>query len=82
MELIFQHRARHGFVPSEQKSPARWLAEIAGEIVFLGKHLEQEYDRPLTPTATPPMGRNERLKRLALGQRLEGDSNQQQGHRW
>ena len=82
MELIFDHRAEHGFVPGTPAPATGWLSacgDIANQLIFLGKHIEQANDQPLTPAPTPRMSRNERLKRLAMGQKLSSDDDRQQG---
>ena len=87
MELIFDYRAEHGFVPGTPAPDAGWLVGygLVSDIIRLGKYAEDmmfgDQQQPLTPAAPHIDSKDRRrlaLKKLAKGQKLSSDDGQQQ----
>ena len=77
LEALFVYRQAVGFRPGTEEPEIGWLGEAASALIRLGKSLEQSADLP--PLPAPPVWteskqrRREALKKLAMGQKLNGD---------
>ncbi len=82
LEKLFAYRQATGFCPGTLEPDEGWMGELAAGLVQLGRALEREADLPQLPT--PPvwtdskLRRREALKKLAMGQKLSHDTDQQQ----
>ena len=82
LEKLFAHRQATGFCPGTLEPDEGWMGELVAGLVQLGRALEREADFPQIPT--PPvwtdskLRRREALKKLAMGEKLSHDSDQQQ----
>ena len=82
LEKLFAYRQATGFCPGTLEPDEGWMGELAAGLVQLGRALEREADLPQLPT--PPvwtdskLRRREAVKKLAMGQKLSHDTDQQQ----
>lgn len=80
LEKLFAFRQVVGFQPATLEPEEGWMGELANGLVRLGKLLEHETDlSPTPPTwSDSKQRRREALKKLAMGQKLGHDQDQQQ----
>ena len=80
LEALFIYRQTTGFRPRTLEPDEGWIGEVASGIIQLGRSLENSADLP--PLPSPPtwtdskQRRREAIKKLAMGQKLSGDQNQ------
>ena len=80
LEALFVYRQATGFRPRTLEPDEGWMGEVASGIIQLGRSLENSADFPALPS--PPtwtdskQRRREAIKKLAMGQKLSSDQNQ------
>ena len=80
LEALFIYRQATGFRPRTLEPDEGWMSEAVNGLVRLGRLLENNADLP--PLPSPPtwtdskQRRRETIKKLAMGQKLSGDQNQ------
>lgn len=81
LEALFAYRQAVGFRPGSVEPNEGWIGDLAGGLLRLGRELERSEDLP--PLPAPPtwtdskQRRREALKKLAMGQKLSGDTHTQ-----
>lgn len=82
LEALFAYRQAVGFRPATPEPDEGWMGELARGLIRLGRSLERDADLP--PLPAPPVWteskqrRREALKKLAMGQKLNGGQSRQQ----
>ena len=81
LEALFVYRQTVGFRPGSVEPDEGWMGELANGFIQLGRSMERLDDLP--PLPAPPtwtdskQRRREALKKLAMGQKLSGDTHNQ-----
>ena len=81
LEALFIYRQTVGFRPGSLEPAEGWMRNLASGLIQLGRSMERSDDLP--PIPTPPIWtdskqrRREALKKLAMGQKLSGDTHNQ-----
>jgi len=91
LEKLFAYRAEYGYTPQTPEPPEGWLAQantmgrLLSNAVRLGKSVEKMADVPPALTPFAPSGskrkRREALKKLAQGQKLRNEQEQEFGQK-
>ena len=81
LEALFAYRQAVGFCPGSLEPDEGWMGDLASGIIRLARSLECSDDLP--PLPAPPVWtdskqrRREVMKKLAMGQKLTGDTHNQ-----
>ena len=81
LEALFAYRRAVGFCPGSLEPDEGWMGDLASGIIRLARSLECSDDLP--PLPAPPVWtdskqrRREVMKKLAMGQKLTGDTHNQ-----
>lgn len=84
LEALFAYRQTVGFHPGSVEPDEGWMGELAADWGRVGKYMGQNFNLPepsVPPTWTDSrQRRREALKKLAMGQKLSGDTHSRSGH--
>ena len=81
LEALFAYRQTVGFHPGSLEPAEGWMRNLASGLLRLGRALERGNDLPPLPAPSTwtdsKQRRREALKKLAMGQKLSGDTHNQ-----
>ena len=81
LEALFAYRQTVGFRPGSLEPAEGWMRNLASGLLRLGRALERGNDLPPLPAPSTwtdsKQRRREALKKLAMGQKLSGDTHNQ-----
>ena len=81
LEALFAYRQTVGFRPGSLEPAEGWMRNLASGLLRLGRALERGNDLPPLPApftwTDSKQRRRETLKKLAMGQKLSGDTHNQ-----